>query len=92
MPIYVARTVEGPDGHWQHLADRDTMSTLTGYAAFTIRIRCRPVCYDQDTGRALYDQDAIVADLKARGILPRPAIQGRSRARRAGPHFHPRNA
>lgn len=90
MPIYVARTVDGPDGP-RHLADRDTMSRLTGYAATTIRLRCRPVCYDEQTGRALYDQDAITADLQARGIHPRPHQRGH-RARRNTWHFSPRIA
>lgn len=91
MPIYVTRTEESPDGGFRYLADRDTLAILTGYAAFTIRIRCRPTCYDKTTGRALYDQDAIVADLRARGIRPRPHQRGH-RARRAGWNLNPRNA
>jgi hypothetical protein len=82
VPIYVTRTVDRPEGP-QFLADRDTLSRLTGYAAITIRLRCSPTCYDETTGRALYDQNAVVADLRGRGIHPRPHQQGRRQTRGA---------
>ena len=81
MPLYVVRWVDNPEtGRQKPLADRDVCATTTGYSAVTIRMKCRPVCYDPETGRALYDQEAIPAELAAAGILPRPQIQGRKRA------------
>lgn len=84
MPIYVTRIVTGPDGEPRTLADRDTLATLTGYAATTIRLYCTPEQEDPDTGRALYHQATIVAALEARNCYPRPYLQT-PRARRDGP-------
>ena len=89
MPVHVARHING-----RTLVDRDTLATLTGYAATTIRIYCRPDYYDtptiasgqgHPTGRALYDQDTVLAQLAAIGCQPRPHMQGVPRAKRHGP-------
>lgn len=67
----------------QHLAggralvDREALACETGLSDVTIRMRLKAVAYDQHTGRALYDHDMACAALA--GVVPWPAMQGRSR-------------
>ena len=67
----------------QHLAggralvDRQALATETGLSEVTIRMRLRAYSYDHDTGRALYDHDTASAALA--GVVPWPAMQGRTR-------------
>lgn len=84
MPVYVTRTVTGPDGTERTLTDRDILATLTGYSARTIRHYCKPEKIDPETQRALYHQDTVTTLLEARGCFPRPHMQ-RPRAKKTGP-------
>jgi hypothetical protein len=77
----VAQIDHGPGGEERNIVDRDICALTTGYSAETIRKRCRPCDYDPDTGRALYDRDAVLVQLRAAGVQPRPDTR---RPRRRG--------
>lgn len=72
-----------PGGTVRNIVDRVILARTTGYSVATIRKHCRPVDYDPVTGRALYDRDAVLDQLEAAGVHPRPETRG-PRARRAG--------
>lgn len=63
-------------------ADRDTIADRTGYSARTIRAYCKPVGYDEQTRRALYDAFAVCDEMERRGYQPRPDQQGVPRTQR----------
>lgn len=67
-----------PDG--KALVDRQALACETGLSEVTIRMRLRAAAYDSATGRALYDHDTASAALA--GVVPWPAMQGRTRRTR----------
>lgn len=81
MP-HVNRADPGPDG-LRVVVDRDILSKTTGYSIATIRKHLHPDEYDPGTGRALYDRDAAMAELRRLGVEPRPA----TRVPRRNHHF-----
>lgn len=98
MPIYVTRTLA--DGRTLADCDTLAKLTGYSAATIRIYCRPDrydrpgdPDLYDQTdparhhtaTGRALYHQQTVVAELEARGCQPRPDLQGRKRARKNGP-------
>jgi hypothetical protein len=68
----------------RNIVDRIILSRTTGYSIATIRKWCVPLGYDQASGRALYDHDAVLDHLKACGVIARPETRG-PRARRRAP-------
>lgn len=86
---HVNATDVAPDGAVRNLVDRDILARTTGYSVATIRKWCTPDHYDVDNdGRAVYDRDRAIEQLKAAGVEPRPATRGprsRNAPRRRNP-------
>ncbi len=74
MP-HINRTEQGPDGP-RTLVDRRLLAYVSGYTVATIRKHLEPAEYDQETGAAVYDRDAAIAQLEALGVEPRPDRRG----------------
>lgn len=88
MP-HINETDIDEDGNARTVVDRAILARTTGYAQETIRKRCKPLRYDPDTGRALYDRDVVLAELADAGVVPRPETRGPrppawKKSRRAG--------
>lgn len=81
MPNIVRHDYDQQSGQRRDIVDRDVLARTTGYTVATIRKHCRPVDYDPASGRALYDRDAVLAQLAAAGVVARPETRG-PRARR----------
>lgn len=80
----------------REVVDRDVLARTTGYSVETIRKRLRPLRYDSDTGRAVYDRaealqvlrwdpgaparDELGRFVAGAGIQPRPDRRGPRRA------------
>lgn len=78
----VSQIDHGQDGQPRNIVDRVILARTTGYTEATIRKHCQPYDYDPATGRALYDRDAVLEQLAAAGVHPRPATRGPRPARR----------
>lgn len=87
-----------PDGTARTVVDRHVLAKTTGYSPATIRKRLRPLRYDPDTGRALYDRDAAIEALRPNPDEPDRDPRGRfvtgtgarPRPERRGPRDTPR--
>lgn len=74
MP-HVNRTEPGPAGP-RTLVDRRILAFTLGYSVASIRKHLEPAEYDAETGAALYDRDAALAELQRLEVEPRPDRRG----------------